>query len=57
MKPEDLNWMINQGRLSELRMFRDVFYDLVMGQQNRDDLVNKSFDYFRNRIRDLEDTL
>jgi hypothetical protein len=49
--------MINQGRLSELRMFRDVFYDLVMGQQNRDDLVNKSFDYFRNRIRDLEDTL
>ena len=61
MKTEDLNWVLNQARLSELRIFRDKFWDLCMseGPQGppKQDLIDSTFEMFRARVSELEEKL
>lgn len=54
MKPEDMDWMLTQARLSEIRMIREQFYDLVMMGTHRDELIDTTFEQFRNRVTELE---
>lgn len=57
MKKVDLDWMLNQARLSELLIFRNWFYDLIMAGANRDDLVDQTFARFRERVAEIEGKL
>lgn len=54
MKPEDMDWMLTQARLSEIRMIREYFYDLCMRGTGRDELIDLTFDRFRERVTELE---